>query len=354
MADPRAPGVHSTEAENRATVASGFVTGMLSGLRGRGLDPRLALAAAGLGDEHLDGRRRTPIGAYAALYNAVVRQLGDEGFGLFAGPIRPGAFEFLARAVVGAATLGEALERAARFLALVLPDLEVRVVVDGPAGRIEIAERRRLRPRASDPRRVFAFEWLLRLLHGLACWLAGRGLTLDAVRFPYPEPAHAAEYARIYTEHSSFDAAMLVAQFDAQLLRLPVRRDESELAAFLDGAPGKIAMLYRRDREVARAVREALGRSLDAAPDFDAVARALHLSPRSLHRRLADEGTSFRAIKDLLRRDAALHRLEKTPQRVAEIAAALGYSEPSAFFRAFVSWTGDSPSAYRKRRSAAR
>ena len=69
-----------------------------------------------------------------------------------------------------------------------------------------IAERRRLRPKATDPRRVFAFEWLLRLLHGLSCWLAGRSLTLDTVAFPYPPPPHAAEYARVYTECSTFGA----------------------------------------------------------------------------------------------------------------------------------------------------
>jgi AraC-like DNA-binding protein len=128
-----------------------------------------------------------------------------------------------------------------------------------------------------------------------------------------------------------------------------VRRGESDLAAFLEGAPGKIAMLYRRDREVARAVREALAGSLGALPDLDAAARLLHLSARSLHRRLADEGTSFRAIKDSVRREEAVKRLEKTRESIAGIAAALGYSEPSAFFRAFVGWTGASPTQYRKR-----
>ena len=53
-----------------------------------------------------------------------------------------------------------------------LPDLEVTVTREGPRARIVVAERRRLRARAADPARVFAFEWLLRLLHGLACWLA--------------------------------------------------------------------------------------------------------------------------------------------------------------------------------------
>jgi AraC-like DNA-binding protein len=259
-----------------------------------------------------------------------------------------GAFEFLCRGVIGAATLGEALERAARFLALVLPDLAVRVETEGGCARIVIAERRRLRPRASDPRRVFAFEWLLRLIHGLACWLAGRGLTLDFVSFPYPRPAHAPEYARVYTENSTFEAPWLSAGLDARLMALPVRRSEADLAAFLEGAPGKIAMLYRRDREVARAVREALARSLGAPPGLDAIARSLHLSPRSLHRRLAEEGTSFRAIKDSVRREEALRRVEKTREGIADIAAALGYSEPSAFFRAFVAWTGVSPSVHRK------
>ena len=54
-----------------------------------------------------------------------------------------------------------------------------------------ISETRPLAEQLDDPGRIFAFEWLLRLLHGLACWLAGRGLALDSVIFPYPQPAHA-------------------------------------------------------------------------------------------------------------------------------------------------------------------
>src|SRR5258706_16054449 len=88
----------SVEAAHRATVASGFVTGLLSGARARGLDPQPLLAAAGLGPEHL-ARERAPISAYAELYNAVVREMRDEAFGLFAAPVPPGAFEFLCRGV---------------------------------------------------------------------------------------------------------------------------------------------------------------------------------------------------------------------------------------------------------------
>jgi len=331
------------------------VTGMLAGPAARGLEPAALLREAGIAAAVLRDRgARVPLPAYVSLYNAVVRTLGDEGFALFSAPLRPGMFEFLCRTTAGSTTLGEALSRAARFLALVLPDLAITVSRARGVARLEIAERRRLARRAHDARRVFAFEWLLRLLHGLACWLAGRSIALHSVRFPFPRPPHASDYALVYTEHSAFDGATLLATFDAALLDLPVVREASDVDAFLEGAPGRISILYRRDREMVRRVRELLAHDLAAASSLDAAARALRVSPRTLHRRLAEEGSGLRAIREELRRAQALARLEKTRRRISDIASELGYSEPSAFFRAFHSWTGESPSAYRKRVRRAR
>jgi AraC-like DNA-binding protein len=334
-------------------VAAGFVGGMLSGMRERGIDCGPALRAAGLPRGLGRGAGRVPIDRYAALYNAVVRELGDEGFALFGAPLRPGTFEFLCRGVVGSRTLGEALERAARFLRLVLPELAVTLERAPGTARLVVKETKSLRASPADPCRVFAFEWLLRLLHGLACWLVDRGLALDSVRFPYPQPAHAGDYALVYTEHSEFGADALVVTMDAALLDLQVRRDEADLAAFLEGAPGKITMLYRRDREMAKGVRELLSRSLAHAPTLQDAARELHVSARTLHRRLRDEGSGFRRIKDGVRREIAMARLGQTRDSIAQIAADLGYSEPSAFFRAFISWTGEAPTAFRRRLAAA-
>ena len=204
----------------------------------------------------------------------------------------------------------------------------------------------------ADPGRVFAYEWLLRLIHSLCCWLAGRGLALERVAFPFPRPPHATDYPLIYTARPEFAAPRLEARFAASLLDLPIRRDEAALRQFLRGAPGRITALYRRDRETVLQVRRLLRDALPASLDLEAAARSLHLSPRSLHRRLADEGSSFRIIKDALRRDLALERLAKTPDPVGRIAADLGYADPSAFFRAFIEWTGVSPSAYRSQAGA--
>ena len=103
----------------------GFVTGMLAGLIRRGIDPAPLLAATGI--DIADAASRIPVDRYAALYNRINRELDDEGFGLFAQPMRPGSFEFLCRSTLSAPTLAEALHRASRFLRLVLPDLAVSI-----------------------------------------------------------------------------------------------------------------------------------------------------------------------------------------------------------------------------------
>lgn len=338
------PNVHPP----RATVAIGFVRGMLSGLCHQGIDPVPLLEAAGIAAAVIeDPAARVPVDRYAALYTLLNRQLDDEAFGLFATPMRCGSYEFLCRSVITAPTLGDALERSSRFLRLVLPDLAVTLERDRGEARLRIVETRPLKIG-----RVFAFEWLLRLLHGLSSWLVGIRIMLDAVAFPYPRPAHADDYALIYTANSAFadDASggALIATFAANLLDLPIRRDEAALKSFLVGAPGKLTLLYRRDREMVLRVHNCLRNALPEARPLAEVARELHLSPRTLHRRLEDEGSSFQAIKDALRRDLAINRLNKTQQPLARIAADLGFADPSAFYRAFVNWTGMAPAHYRR------
>ena len=331
----------------------GFVTGMLAGLARRGLETQPLLAELGI--DIADADSRLPIDRYAALYNRLNHRLDDEAFGLFPQPMRVGSFEFLCRGCLSAPTLADALARASRFLHLVLPDLAVSVRRAQGQAELVIAESRKLAADTDDPGRVFAFEWLLRLLHGLACWLAGRGIALDSVIFPYRKPAHFADYALIFTEDSRFAPTVpggtgtLVARFNANLLDLPIRRDEAALASFLDGAPGKITMLYRRDREMVIRVRDLLRAAMPATLSLDDIAARLHMSPRTIHRRLEEEGSSFRGIKDALRRDMALARLAKTRDSIAQVATDLGYADTSAFYRAFVDWTGMAPVHYRRK-----
>lgn len=344
---------HRTQSAGASsTVAIGFVCGILSGVARAGLTAESLLEHAGIAKRLLHDRRaRVPVARYAALYRLINERLDDEGFALFSRPLRRGSFEFLCRAALSASSLEKALERIARFLHVVLDDLEVEVQRSGRAAVIVISEEQALP--VGPAGRVFAFEWLLRMIHGLAAWLVAHPLALDEVSFPYPPPLHAADYELVFAPRYTFDAPRLEARFPAEWLDLPVRRDEAALRSFLAGAPASITTLYRRDRSLGLRVREHLRAALPEHLTLPAIARRLFLSPRTLHRRLEDEGTGFRAIKDGLRRDLATDWLSKTSRSVGRIGADLGFADAAAFYRAFAGWTGSGPREYRKRFSHA-
>jgi AraC-like DNA-binding protein len=77
------------------------------------------------------------------------------------------------------------------------------------------------------------------------------------------------------------------------------------------------------------------------------VAAALHLHPRTLHRRLTAEGSSFRAVKDAVRRDLALYYLQKTDFDLTRIAERIGYSEHSVLTRSCQRWFATTPRTMR-------
>lgn len=82
-------------------------------------------------------------------------------------------------------------------------------------------------------------------------------------------------------------------------------------------------------------------------PEFNEIADSLEVHPQTLRRRFAAEGTTFKDIKNQLRRNNALHYLHKQDLSIEEIAYRAGFSESSAFIRAFKGWIGTTPNAYR-------
>jgi AraC-like DNA-binding protein len=105
----------------------------------------------------------------------------------------------------------------------------------------------------------------------------------------------------------------------------------------------------QRRRGTAATVRSLLLRDPSNMPSMDTAAGQLSLEPRTLHRHLARENTSYRALTNETREALATELLTDTGLTVAEVAHRLGYSEVAAFSRAFKTWTGAPPSAYRRR-----
>lgn len=322
----------------RRTILPGFVEDALSCLQAQGFASGPLLSAAGLPDPVED-----PVSSaeYGRLWTVMAAAAQDEFFGLGARPMRPGSFTLMCHAVLHAGTLERALNRALRFL---------NVVLDDPRGtlRINAGEAQIVLTDAGNPRIAFAYRTYWLILMGLASWLIGRQIPLRHVDFACPEPMNRVDYREFFGAPVRFDQPCNRLSFDAGHLHLPLVRSEAALKSFLRGAPANFLLRYRHDGGHAARVRETL-RALPPAswPDFDSLAVGFDLSAATLRRRLRAEGQSFLSLKDELRSKRAQELLRQGQLSMAEIADELGYSEPSAFHRAFLKWTNRNPSTYR-------
>ena len=128
---------------------------------------------------------------------------------------------------------------------------------------------------------------------------------------------------------------------------MPLLQDERTLKQFLQHSPADLLARPDAGDSLTSQIRRLLGRDCQQWPDLESVARQLHSSPQTLRRRLREEGSSFQELKDHLRRDLAIYHLGRNDLDIQAIAEQLGFSEPSAFHRAFKKWTGLTPGAYR-------
>jgi AraC-like DNA-binding protein len=246
--------------------------------------------------------------------------------------------------VLGCKNLGQALDRSLRFYGLILDDLAGSW--SSQAGEVQVILRERV-PGAGL--RTFAHEVLLMLLHGVACWLVGRRIPILRARFSYPEPAHSAEYRLMYCSELCFDQPETAIVIPADALQLPVVQNERSVKEFLRTAPENILVKYKNGSSLSARIRRRLRQELPGdVPEFAALARDLNMTTATLRRRLHEEGASFQDIKDQLRRDLAIAYLSHSERTVLDIALELGFSERSAFHRAFRKWTGASPGEFRR------
>lgn len=329
----------------KGSISIYFVRSALEPLLEQGIDPRPLLDEAGIAPAMLESEQaRVSARSFSILWLGVARALDDELFGQDSRRMKVGSFAMLCHAAVHCATLGEALHCMTRFFNLLLDDFHCSVASDEQQARLTI------RGRGDRPPRVLGHETLLMLFHGVACWLVGRRIPVLHAAFAYPEPARGAEYQRMYSEQLSFGQDATVLTFDRSCLALPVIQSQASMREFVRRAPANIVLKYRNSSGLAAQIRRRLRDTpRNAWPDFETLARELNRTTATLRRRLEEEGQSYQAIKDQLRRDMAIDFLTHSGKSVADIALALGFAEASAFHRAFKKWTGSGPGEYRQR-----
>ena len=340
--------MHTTQCE-KGTIAIAFVHEALACLYTRGIDADRLLHEAGIAPELLSlPQARVSSVHYGQLWHGIAQSIGDEFFDLDSHPMRPGSFTLLCHVLIHADTLERALRRALRFLNSVLDDLQGELQLEGEVAHVILRERMLEEGVAPGPKVAFAYGTYLLILHGLACWLIGRRIPLSHACFRCAEPSYSDEWRVLFVQDLRFEEAYSGITFSSAFLAMPNVQNEQTMKRFLRQAPANFLVRYKNSDSLTAQIRLRLrGTSPILWPNFSTLAGQMHLSQATLRRRLEREGACYRTILNNLRCDLAIGYLGERELAMSEIACALGFTEVSAFYRAFKKWTGIAPGQYR-------
>ncbi len=308
-----------------------------------GLERVDLMRAASVQDAELADRDAyLPFHKHIALGEAIVRGRPGVNIGLSAlQHIAPATFGVLGYLINNASSLEAALAMFMRFQ---------RLMTDGIRWRLEVAKTAKILVDA-DP----DYQRLGHPIVGLVgVWLQlGRMLTGTewmplSVRFRHAPLGDPAEVERFFGCRVQFRSSQNSLEMACSTLSLPLVVGNAALQPSLRQlAQSRLAEIDGHSSLAGRLqalMFESVPRGVTTQPPL---ARTLGLSTRTLSRRLREEGTSFRAVLDDVRRELAVVWLSDPAHAIYEVSFLLGYNEPSTFHRSFRRWTGESPRAWR-------
>jgi len=316
--------------------------------KAQGIDVDASFRAAGLDPDLMgQGAGRYPHDALLQVWDSVLKATGSPAAGLeIATHFRMLDVQTLGVAFLSSSTLRTALRRLDRFERLITTAVDHQFAEDAAGVRFVLGEL----PVPGQLLRVF--DDVRMAIVVLACRESvGSDVNPVSAAFPCPEPADTAPYYGLFRCPLQFGAVRAGLCFSPEDANRPITTANRELAQSADHVLQRALGRLGTDDVVGMARREIIESLSSGAPREEDVASVLRMSARTLQRRLADRGTSYTALLGEVRRELAEQYVRDPGVPVAEISYLLGFSEISAFTRAFKRWTGVPPGEYRLRAS---
>lgn len=329
------------------TVSMRLVTPFRAVARGLGLDTTAAWASEGFSPEDLENLDAVvPLAVAERLLQAAVQSTGAEDFGrLAAEAVEPGLFDLIEYSARSKPTLRGALTCICRLFPLISDFCDLLTEEHAETTAIMMTSHESVKAHPSIVE--FGFAYLV---------IAGRRLTEKAdfapksVYFRHTAPKDVRRYDTLFGVPVNFGASMDRIVFHSRDGEFPIATADSRLSALLDRIANGLLADLRRNITLVERVRTLVTELLPkGGASATKIASVLGVTPRTLHRRLADEGVKFRDLIDDARRRLGLAYIEEAELSVSEIAYLLGFSGVPAFHRAFRRWTNETPGAHRLR-----
>lgn len=331
---------------NRISVAVQVIRTIVRAGQAAGADAEVALAQAGIAPQLLtDPDARVPLAAEEALWEAFARESGDPLFGLHAAQtIQPGDFDVLDYAIRSSTSLGAALDNLCRYNRLIHDVAEINIVHTGEDAIL--THRFRHLPTGAS---LHAADFSLAAIVEMGRQLTGRDWAPRRVRFQHDLSTNVEAYQAVFNTDVVFAAESNQLVFDAAILEWPVQGGDSALNRILRQHADQLLDALPKHEDILDQVRRHISHVLPGGvPAMETIAFHLHMTPRTLQRRLKAHGISYQKLLENLRKDLAQSYLRERRLAISELAYLLGYSEPSAFQRAFKRWTGMTPDNFRR------
>jgi AraC-like DNA-binding protein len=319
---------------------------MLTAAESRGFETRDLLIAVGLDPETVEDPDARLSGATViALWDALRERCGDPALQLGAPTALPfGAYRVIDYLVAAAPTVGEGVALFSRFFRLIASAVHMDIETDGDERRLCVA----LADGAAVPGEYV--DYVFAALVGRIRMRPRPGLRLRRVELRHPAPFDPAPWTDCFLAPVTFEAVADRLCFDRDEWEAPIEHADAALAAILEAHAATVAARAGEpDGAFVESVRRVLTTALTEAPNAETVARALHVSLRTLQRKLAAAGTTFREVSDGTRQRLAESYLADPRVSITEIAFLLGFSDQASFTRAYRRWSGEPPGVWRKR-----
>ena len=309
-----------------------------------GVSKEQLLAGAAEPPNMRDPGARLPLQDFVDIVRRAIKLSGAPWLGWdFGATLTLSSHGFLGYAAMSSETLRDAVELAVKFFRTRTTVVDLQLKVEGDTAILQLDELVAL-----HDIQPFVVESLFSSFHFMGLKLLGEVPMDGELRFAFPEPDYYERMKPLIPVPVLFDCAYNQMRFPASRLDQRLRFADPRLAKMAEAQCEQEMANIKSPPKLLNQVRRIILAQSGCFPSVDEAASDLHMSSRTLKRKLQQLGTSYQTILDDLRKGLAVEYLTQTEITVDDIAVQLGYSDASNFARAFRRWTGRSPSDYRR------
>jgi AraC-like DNA-binding protein len=326
-------------------VSTNILRGFAAILRERGIPTATLLREAEVDERLLESSLPgTPLETAVSVIHAAYRLSKDPALALYVGSSAPiQTLGMVGELAVHCPTMRACLTEVQAYLPLAMSMCRFQLVEEGPLARLVFE------PPFADP---MAFRFTTELTLAFSLRIGRHFASLSnapiEVSVRHSMPRYAEVYRQVFRCPVRFDAERNEITFPSAMLDAPQPFLDDTLFRLLKRRADDLLVQERTRDMLHERVRHVLRHEVDlSSVNPGHIARRLGVSPRSLRRRLGDEGHSLSALTDEVRRELSLSELLNPEVPIKRIADRVGFSEVSAFHRAFKRWTGVTPARYR-------